>query len=295
MNDDKHPADGAPQADHIRFLFDPHTTLVALAGHRRRFGSTVASLTAEELASPSRCRGWTVADILRHGVWVDTTGRQLWSGDKSPTRGFDPRTTPDEFVRADRVVHDEVIQQRYLSSTETMILELESAGPERFGNPSWSPAGRVPWWLSAVHLGWDSTVHERDALAPLGRAVEAPPDELAPTLAYSLVLATLFHRDPVHVQVGSVRIRRGGGPVTTWSTPAGDEQETEAVDSSTDAATVLTGEPAAVIDALTGRVSLADTLRGDPAAVESMGGLARYFASASPTPVTGGGGGGRRP
>src|SRR6202035_500418 len=101
MEHDKRPEQDAPQADHIRFLFDPHATLTMLAAQQRRFASAVATLTDEELASPSRCAGWTVADVLRHLVWVDTTMCRLWSGDETPAVGFDPRTTPNEAVRAD--------------------------------------------------------------------------------------------------------------------------------------------------------------------------------------------------
>ena len=269
-----------PQADHIRFLFDPRTTLCALAGQRRRFGSTVATLTVDELAAPSRCEGWTVADVLRHLVWVDATMRRLWSGDESPAAGFDPRTTPNDSVRADRSVPDDEIQRRYLVSTETMIVELESADPERFGHPSLSPAGRVPWWLSAMHQGWDSTVHERDALAPLGRAVEAVPGEMVPSLTYSLVLAALFDRHgDLDVQIGTSRLSRGGGPVTAWATAVGAGEDIADHDDSDDGATVLSGEPAATIDALCGRGSIIDTIKGDRSVIDRLGGLARYFTA----------------
>jgi len=270
----------APQAEHIRFLFDPPATLCALAGQRRRFGSTVATLTVDELAAPSRCEGWTVADVLRHLVWVDATMRRLWSGDESPAVRFDPRTTPNDSVNADRSVPDDEIQRRYLASTETMIVELESADPERFGHPSLSPAGLVPWWLSAVHQGWDSTVHERDALAPLGRAVEAVSDEMVPCLAYSLVLAALFdRRGHLDVQIGTSRLSRGGGPVIAWATAAGTGEHIANLDGSDDGVTVLSGDPAATIDALCGRGSITDTLKGDRSVIDRLNGLARYFTA----------------
>ena len=280
MSDVGQPGEDALQADHIRFLFDPDTTLVALAGHRRRFGATVAALTAEELKTPSRCEGWTVADVLRHGVWADATMRRIWSGDESLADGFDPRTTPNEAVQADRAVPDEEMRRRYLSSTEAMIIELESADPERMGDPSLSPAGRVPWWLSAVHLGWDSTVHERDVLSPLDRAVEATPDETMVTLAYSLVLASFFSgREPLDVQIDTVRLRRGIGPVIAWTNKADTKHHDGNDYSADDAATVLTGDPVAMIDALSGRIAPAEAFHGEVAVIERMCGLARYFTS----------------
>jgi uncharacterized protein (TIGR03083 family) len=252
-----------------------------MAGQRRRFASTVAGLSAQELTVPSRCAGWTVADVLRHLVWADDTLRALWSGDESMLAGFDPRTTPADAVRADRAVPDDEIRQRYLVSAEAMALDLEAAGPERFGLPSISPVGPVPWWMSAVHLSWDSTVHERDVLAPLGRAVEDVPAEIEPCLAYSLVLVSFFcGRAPVHVRIGSVHLRRGAdGVVQAWDDTAADgggRDDQPGLDDTT----VLTGPPVAAIDALCGRGSLTTTLAGDGGVIERLGGLARYFTSA---------------
>jgi uncharacterized protein (TIGR03083 family) len=253
---------------------------MALAGHRRRFAAAVATLTDDELRAPSRCEGWTVADVLRHGVWVDATMRRIWSGDESLADGFDPRTTPDEAVQADRAVPDEDVRQRYLSSTETMIVDLESAGPERLGLPSLSPAGRVPWWLSAMHIGWDSTVHERDVLAPLNRAVEAAPDETMITLAYSLVLASFFDRpDPLDLQIDTVRFRTGHGAVTVWGNTTGTDEVDGNHPPAHGAATVVTGDPAAIVDALSGRIPPMEAMHGDAAVVERLCGLGRYFNS----------------
>lgn len=280
MENDRRPGEDAAQADHIHFRVDPRTTLAVLTGHRRRFGSTVATLTVDELAAPSRCRGWTVADVLRHLVWVDATMGRLWAGDESPVEGFDPRTTPDESVRADRAVPDEEFQRRYLSSTEAMIVELESADAPGFGRPSLSPAGRVPWWMSVMHLGWDSTVHERDVLAPLGRTVDAVPGEAQLCLGYSLVLASLFDRKgPLNVRIGTTRLRRDGGPVTVEATDAGPDLE-----GADDGTVVLTGDPVATVDALCGRGSLTDALSGDAAVIGRLDGLARYFAAGGQSP-----------
>src|SRR5579863_8617400 len=133
MNHDRRPGTEAPQADHAHLLFEPAAVMGALAGHRRRWAAAVSSLSADELAAPSRCTGWTVADLLRHGVWVDATMRRIWAGDTSMSKSFDPRSTPDEFVRAQRSVPDEEVRGHYLASTEAMVAELEGAGPERFG------------------------------------------------------------------------------------------------------------------------------------------------------------------
>jgi uncharacterized protein (TIGR03083 family) len=270
--------DNAPQPDHIRFLFDPSSTLSTLAGQRRRFASTVEDLSSEELASPSRCKGWTVGDVLRHLVWVDHTIRRIWSGDGSTAADFDPRFTPDKAVQEDRVIPDEEIRERYLLSTGPMLTDLECSDPQRFGVPSLSPAGQVPWWMSAVHIGWDSSIHERDALLPLGRSVKQLESETVPCLAYSLVLMSFFAGDdPLSVRIGTIQIFREAGPVIVETVTATNES-LDAMTSSPNR--LATDNPVKVIDAICGRGSIDDSLAGDAAVIHRIGGLARYFTSA---------------
>jgi uncharacterized protein (TIGR03083 family) len=252
--------------------------MAAVAGHRRRWGAAVSSLNGDELTAPSRCAGWTVADLLRHGVWADGAMRLIWKGDTAMSRGFDPRSTPDQFVQAQRAVPDEEVRRQYLASSEAMVAELEAAGPERFAAPSWSPLGRVPWWFSALHLGWDSAVHERDALAPLGRPLEATSGEPTLLLAYSLVLVSFFAGpEPLDARVGPVRVRMGDGPVTAWPVASGaDGVDPRDPD---DAPAVGAGDTMAIVDGLTGRARLADVLDGPPDLVERLDGLATYFTA----------------
>lgn len=270
----------APQAEHLRFLFDPGATLAAFAGQRRRFAATIEDLSGEELAAPSRCEDWTVADVLRHLVWVDVTVRSIWSGDLSDVGGFDPRVTPNEAVLRDRSVPDEAIRERYLESTPTMLRDLVDSGPERFGRPSLSPAGSVPWWMSAVHIGWDSSVHERDAMLPLDRPVEQLDEETVPCLAYSLALMSFFAGpDPMAVRIGSLQLSRDSGPVTVQARTNVDEAADPAATSSGTTVVMQSDDPVACIDAISGRCSLEQWLRGDPAMLHRLGGMARYFTS----------------
>ena len=80
---------------------------------------------------------------MRAGRWLTcsstgsgpTASRAIWTGDRSLVEGFDPRRTPDEFVRREPGVLDCEVLDRYLASTEAMVADLASAGPERFGSP----------------------------------------------------------------------------------------------------------------------------------------------------------------
>ncbi|HZU78315.1 MAG TPA: maleylpyruvate isomerase family mycothiol-dependent enzyme [Acidimicrobiales bacterium] len=262
-----------PQAEHIGLLFDPRSTLDELAGQRRRFAAAVEGLSEEELAAPSRCAEWTVADVLRHLVWVDRTMRRIWAGERAIPKDFDARITPNDAVRDERAVSDKEIRERYLTSTTAMAAELEGADPERFGLPSRSPAGPVPWWMSAVHIGWDSAVHERDVLLPLGLTSQPSSAEVEVCLAYSLVLTSFFAgADPLSVRVGTVALSRDDGPVVVR--PATGEQTSRSPE-----AAIAVPDPVAAIDALSGRGPVEESMAGDAAVIHRLGGLARYFTT----------------
>jgi hypothetical protein len=132
--------------------------------------------------------------------------------------------------------------------------------------------------MSAVHIGWDSSIHERDALLPLGRSVMQLESETVPCLAYSLVLMSFFAGDdPLFVRIGTIQTFREDGPViveTITSTDENDDAETSSPNS------LATDTPVKVIDAICGRGSIDDSLAGDAAVIHRLGGLARYFTSA---------------
>lgn len=263
-----------PQADHLHVSLDPQAVVDAYVQHRRRFADAVRSLDEAALRSPSRCSEWTVADVLRHGCDVDAWMRTIWAGDL-PFTAFDPRVTPHESVVAARSVPDLEIRDRYVDSAIAMADGVDGSGPERWGLPSLSPAGSVPWWLSLLHALFDSWVHERDALLPLGRAVAVENVEVDVVLPYVLALVPHLRRfirsddQPVDAVVCGFRVTdgEGGVMVSPWqpSKPA--------------SMPLLTGDPPFVIDALSGRGSLDEVLTGDSRTVGHLGALARFFTT----------------
>ena len=50
---------------------------VDIADERRGFADLIDTLSPEELATPSLCRGWTVHDIAAHLVVPMTTGMSV--------------------------------------------------------------------------------------------------------------------------------------------------------------------------------------------------------------------------
>ena len=241
-----------PQSEVLHVEFDPAPILAAHAQQTRRFAEEAAALEATALATPSRCHKWTVADVLRHLCDVDSWMDDIWNGRMPPLGQFDPNTTPHEFVLKTRDVPDTEIRDRFVVACEAMASDVEGSSPERWGQPAISPIGAVPWWLSALHTFFDSWLHERDCLVPLGIDVPVETEEVTPVLAYILGLAGTFGRDDLDFVLAGIRVMKTGGPVIV--SRVGDP----------DAADDL----AALADALSGRGELA----GVP---ERLGALAR--------------------
>ncbi len=255
-------APAVPQGDQICVDVDPAAALAAYAQHRRRFAAEVASLDEDALAAQSRCSLWSVADVLRHCRDVDEWMQALWSGSMPPFTSFDPILTPHEFVVAGRAVSDIEARDRYLTSSETMAADVGSSGPERWGLTSFSPLGVVPWWLSALHVFFDSWIHERDVLLPLGVPVPVEESEALPVLAYSFAIVGTLIKEPTDVVVAGMRVVAGKPPAK--ATPVAPGVDAEAP---------------AIIDALLGRGSVDAALAGfDPVIVKRFGALARIFS-----------------
>ena len=250
-----------PQAEHVHVLLDPASVVAAYGRHRRRFAESVAALDGESLAAASRCDRWSVADVLRHGIDVDGWMHCIWAGRPLPFDNFDPLRTPDEFVMAGRAVSDAEVRDRYVTSAEEMAVEVETSGPDRWGVRAFSPLGPVPWWLSAMHVFYDSWVHERDALLPLQADVPAESDEVVPALTYTLAVIGVLSREPNDIVVAGVRLSSGAGP-TVAEPQAGADPD------------------AGLVDALSGRGPL-DAALGDVDAESAhrLGVLSRYFTS----------------
>ena len=257
MND----ANTVPQADVLHVEFDPAPIIAAHARQTRRFAQEAATLDEAALATKSRCHKWTVADVLRHLCDVDSWMDDLWNGRFPPLGQFDPNTTPHEFVLKTRDVPDIEIRDRFVTACETMAADVEGSGPERWGAPAFSPLGAVPWWLSALHTFFDSWLHERDCLLPLGSEPPIETEEVTPVLAYILGLAGTFGREELDTVVAGIRLRAGALPVLV--TPVGSADESLA-------------DLAELADALSGRADLDVALRGaDPEVARRLSALAR--------------------
>lgn len=252
-----------PQSEVLDISLDPGIALAPYARHRYRFAEQVADLNRDALAAQSRCSEWSVADVLRHINDVDSWMDAIWNGAPVPFTSFDPNVTPNEFVKAGRAVPDAEVRDRFVAATPARASILSERSAERWGDPSLSPLGAVPWWMSALHIFWDSWVHERDALLPIGIEPPVLDDEARPVATYAVGITAILASGSLDAVVAGVRVHTGDGPPSVAPEDGMDPYN---------------AETAEVVDALCGRGSLASALtHHDARAIEQLGALARLL------------------
>jgi uncharacterized protein (TIGR03083 family) len=156
---------------------------VPFVRQRERLAGTLASLSDDEWASPSRCEGWTVQDVASHLVTVN----QFWhysivSGlAGEPTQllvGFDPKATPAALVEAAGTMAPADTLARLSESSAALCDVVSGLDADGWATVAEAPAGLIPIRMLAHHALWDCWVHERDILLPLGRPAVEEPDEV---------------------------------------------------------------------------------------------------------------------
>jgi len=116
-----------------------------------------------------RCR----ASLRRRRRLFPRSAQGTASGSKVED-AFDPRTSPRRGVDAARPLGDAAAQASFAATTAAVLDRVGARPADTLDEVVLVPVGKVPWWMSLLHSFWDSWVHERDALLPLGVAV--PPN-----------------------------------------------------------------------------------------------------------------------
>lgn len=173
----------------------------AIAGpairQRRRLVEVLGAFTDDQWAHPSRCAGWTNRDVITH---LQSTN-QFWSfsiamglkGD--PTRflaTFDPVASPAQLVADAPAISTAELLDQFAASTEGFAAQLESLDDTGWRTTAEAPVGHVSISTLAHHAIWDSLVHERDILLPLGVAPTEVDDETIASLRYAAALSPAF-------------------------------------------------------------------------------------------------------
>lgn len=181
---------------HLDAPGDPADLTRAWLQHRRRFLDELAGLSQQQWHSPTRCDRWDAVDVIWHLITAD----QFWAAaiasgtTGNPTRflvGFDPTTTPGDIAAAARRDSPTETLAAMREMNDSFEAVVSAVDPHDWENLAESPIGHVPARLALAHAFWDSWLHERDILVPLGLAPEPELDELWVVTWYSLIAAAL--------------------------------------------------------------------------------------------------------
>jgi uncharacterized protein (TIGR03083 family) len=178
--------DGAPSAIATPFL-----------RQRRRFARALSSLAPEQWSAASRCEGWRVQDVVAHLTTTDQFWAFAIAGGLAgaPTRvlaDFDPKATPAALVDAVRDTPPAGTLAHYAEANAAFCALVESFDDAAWSMLAESPPGHVTISALLHHALWDSWVHERDVLLPLGLDHVEEPDEVIACLRYAAGLSPAF-------------------------------------------------------------------------------------------------------
>jgi len=165
-----------------------------VARQRRRFEAVLNELSEDDWVAPSRCDGWTVQDVVSHlvgvnGFW-ELAVRSGLAG--APTRllgGFDPAATPPVMVAGMRSMRPAEVLAQFVASNDGFLGALDGLDAAGWAATAEAPPGHVPVHVLAQHALWDSWIHERDVVLPLGGAPVCEDDEVRSCLRYAAAIS----------------------------------------------------------------------------------------------------------
>jgi uncharacterized protein (TIGR03083 family) len=261
---------------------DPATILEPLVRQRRRLVEVLAAFDDERWAAPSRCAGWSNRDVVVH---LDSTNAfwsfSIASGLKGePSRflaSFDPVASPAQLVAGSAMSGPEA-GERFAASTGALCDLLAGLDEAGWTTLAEAPPGHLSVAAVAHHALWDSWVHERDVLLPLGESPTEEPDEIAATLRYAAALSPAFARNSGAADAGTLGVAVTGPDVAFVVEVGARVTVTDVADGSAAEAgadLVLRGDAVDLAEALSVRRPLDQPI---PASTAWMvGGLAEVF------------------
>jgi uncharacterized protein (TIGR03083 family) len=168
-----------------------------VTGQRDRLAATLAGLDDAQWSAPSRCDAWSVRDVVSHlattnGFWAFAIAAALAGEPTRVLSSFDPVTTPADLVDATRSQPPAEVLDQFVAGNRDLEAALASLGDGDWDTLAEAPHGHVPIRALALHALWDSWVHERDIVLPLGLPAAEEPDEVAACLRYVAALGPAF-------------------------------------------------------------------------------------------------------
>ncbi|HWJ98048.1 MAG TPA: maleylpyruvate isomerase family mycothiol-dependent enzyme [Acidimicrobiales bacterium] len=176
---------------------DPAAISEPTIRQRRRLIDVLAGFDDARWAHPSRCEGWSNRDVVTHlqstnQFWGFSIALGLKGEPSQFLATFDPVATPAQLVADAPPVSNAELLDQFRASTEGLAAQLEGLDEAGWRTTAEAPCGHVSISTLAHHALWDSLIHERDILLPLGVDPVAEPDETLASLRYVAALSPAF-------------------------------------------------------------------------------------------------------
>jgi hypothetical protein len=197
----------------------------------------------------------------------------------APTRyleGFDPVATPADLAAAERHRAAREVLERYRVACDRLAEVVDGASEDDWDRPAEAPPGHVPAGTVVRHGLWDSWVHERDVLLPLGVTPPEDPAEVRACLAYVAGLGPAFRAMSGRPGSGAVAVR-SRTPALSMLVRLGDAVVVTDGHPE-DEAPVLEGDAVALVEALSRRAPFPPG--ASPEAIDALAGLDVVFDQA---------------
>lgn len=255
-------------------MLDPADLIGVLELHHQRVIQTWRAFTPDQWAHPSRNADWTVHQTVRHVADTHELGAGAANGDTEGNEivGFDPNSTPDAWLDDSAGESPAATIDRFAAATTRLRSGVSNRLAADDQTQSRTVYGTAHWTTNVVHILWDSWLHERDILLPLGLDAESTTGEQRLVGLYGLLMAvvpTMLFKQSIAATVELVGLDRH-----TISVTCGPDGITAEEDSG--AEVNITGSHASAIDALAGRGrTVSDALPGVP---EEFGAMAAFLS-----------------
>lgn len=246
---------------------------------RRRLAATLATFTDEQWSHPSRCAGWTNRDVIVH---LDSTNA-FWSFSiasgvgGAPTQflaTFDPVASPAALVSGASEISSAEVLDKFTASTDALVQQLEGLDADGWSALAEAPPGHISVSALVHHALWDSWVHERDILLPLGIAPEVEADEVAACLRYGAALGPALARNRGDARTGTLALDVTD-PAVAAVVDIGDRIDVRAGSVSAAADVRFTGDAVELLEAFSIRIPFPQVI--DPAHAWMLSGLSETF------------------
>ena len=257
----------------------PSDILAPVVRQRRRLNRTLTSFDEQQWAYPSRCAGWSNRDVIVH---LDSTNTFWNFSIAAGLRGeptqflatFDPVASPAQMVAGSNLTTTAEVLDRFTTSTDALLSAMEELDADGWETLAEAPPGHISISALAHHALWDSWVHERDILLPLGMHPNIEDDEVVACLRYASALGPAFAITNGTASVGTLAI--------SVAHPMCDvvvdiDRRAAVREGTTDGAFALTGDAVQLVEALSIRAPLAQTV--PPESRWMVSGLAEVFES----------------